>query len=59
MSLLLLITLQLLEEIEKTRLVSLDAAQELIAASFGRPLPSPGQTETIRTLVGYISVIKN
>ncbi|XP_060565637.1 uncharacterized protein LOC132724716 isoform X2 [Ruditapes philippinarum] len=40
----------LLEEIEKTRLVSLDAAQELIAASFGRPLPSPGQTETIRTL---------
>ncbi|KAL4225265.1 suppression of tumorigenicity 5 [Mactra antiquata] len=40
----------LLEEIEKKRRDSLDAAQELIAASFGRPLPQPGQTEPIRTL---------
>ncbi|XP_045177331.2 uncharacterized protein LOC123537576 isoform X4 [Mercenaria mercenaria] len=40
----------LLEEVERKRFVSLDAAQELIAASFGRPLPSPGVSETIRTL---------
>ena len=42
---------QLLEEIETKRKLSMDSAQELIAAAFGRPLPVPGHSETIRTLV--------
>ncbi|XP_052799651.1 DENN domain-containing protein 2B-like isoform X2 [Mya arenaria] len=41
---------ELLKHIEEKRQESLDSAQELIAAAFGRPLPQPGQTETIRTL---------
>lgn len=40
----------LLEEIEKKRHMSLDLAQELIAAAFGRPLPSAGKESIIRTL---------
>ncbi|KAL5006548.1 hypothetical protein ScPMuIL_015354 [Solemya velum] len=38
----------LLDEIEKKRLISINEAQELIAASFGRPLPSPGKVVHIR-----------
>ncbi|XP_052220267.1 DENN domain-containing protein 2A-like isoform X2 [Dreissena polymorpha] len=41
---------ELLMHIEEKRAISLHSAQELIAATFGRPLPQPGQTETIRTL---------
>ncbi|KAK3598780.1 hypothetical protein CHS0354_020893 [Potamilus streckersoni] len=40
----------LLEHIEKRRAVSLDHAQELIAAAFGRPLPNPGYTLHIKSL---------
>ncbi|KAL3842025.1 hypothetical protein ACJMK2_020094 [Sinanodonta woodiana] len=40
----------LLEHIEKRRAISLDHAQELIAASFGRPLPNPGFTLHIKSL---------
>ncbi|XP_041367823.1 uncharacterized protein LOC121382310 isoform X2 [Gigantopelta aegis] len=40
----------LLNEIEKKRNVSLDLAQELLAASFGRPLPNPGKVVHIRAL---------
>ncbi|XP_046337062.2 DENN domain-containing protein 2A-like isoform X2 [Haliotis rufescens] len=41
---------KLLDEIEKRRATSTDLAQELIAASFGRPLPGPGKVVNIRTL---------
>ncbi|XP_067655163.1 DENN domain-containing protein 2A-like isoform X2 [Haliotis asinina] len=41
---------KLLDEIEKRRATSTDLAQELIAASFGRPLPKPGKVINIRTL---------
>ncbi|XP_059148527.1 DENN domain-containing protein 2A-like isoform X2 [Physella acuta] len=40
----------LLSEIEKRRRISSDLAHELIAASFGRPLPKPGKICHIRTL---------
>ena len=46
--------IQLLEEIENKRLLSLDLAQELMAAAFGRPLPSPGKESVIRTLVSFV-----
>lgn len=41
---------KLLSEIEARRYKSLDHAQEVIAASFGRPLPSPGKVCHIRSL---------
>ncbi|XP_070199365.1 DENN domain-containing protein 2A-like isoform X2 [Littorina saxatilis] len=40
----------LLSEIETRRLKSLDHAQEMMAASFGRPLPKPGKVCHIRCL---------
>ncbi|XP_035829118.1 DENN domain-containing protein 2B isoform X2 [Aplysia californica] len=40
----------LLNEIESRRRVSSDLAMEVIAASFGRPLPKPGRVCNIRTL---------
>ncbi|CAG5121199.1 unnamed protein product, partial [Candidula unifasciata] len=40
----------LLNEIEARRRISFDQATELIAASFGRPLPKPGKVCHIRTL---------
>ena len=43
--------LQLLSEVEACRSKSLDHAQEMIAASFGRPLPKPGKVCHIRSLV--------
>ena len=45
---------QLLNEIEKKRRFSLDLAQELLAASFGRPLPNPGKVVHIRALVSEL-----
>ncbi|CAL1547490.1 unnamed protein product, partial [Lymnaea stagnalis] len=41
---------ELLNEIEARRKMSMDVALELIAASFGRPLPKPGKVIHIRTL---------
>ncbi|RUS72247.1 hypothetical protein EGW08_019988 [Elysia chlorotica] len=40
----------LLSEIEQRRRISSDLAHEVIAASFGRPLPKPGKVCHIRTL---------
>ncbi|KAK6191595.1 hypothetical protein SNE40_003242 [Patella caerulea] len=40
----------LLNEIELKRVKTLELAQELLAASFGRPLPKPGQDVQIRCL---------
>ncbi|XP_025086035.1 DENN domain-containing protein 2A-like isoform X3 [Pomacea canaliculata] len=48
---------KLLKEIESRRLKSMDNAQEIIAASFGRPLPKPGKVCHIRCLVNYESLI--
>ena len=48
---LLTMLLQLLSEMEACRSKSLDHAQEMIAASFGRPLPKPGMVCHIRSLV--------
>ncbi|GFO01090.1 DENN domain-containing protein 2a-like isoform x2 [Plakobranchus ocellatus] len=42
----------LLSEIESRRRISSDLALEVIAASFGRPLPKPGKVCHIRTLDG-------
>lgn len=47
----LMMLLQLLTELGARRLKSLDQAQEMIAASFGRPLPNPGKICHIRSLV--------
>ncbi|XP_060072364.1 DENN domain-containing protein 2C-like [Ylistrum balloti] len=41
---------ELLDEIEQRRQHSLYHAQELIAAAFGRPMPSPGDVVHIRSL---------
>ncbi|KAL8594866.1 hypothetical protein ACOMHN_016107 [Nucella lapillus] len=41
---------KLLSEIESRRFKSLDHAQEMIAASFGRPMPKPGKVCHIRAL---------
>ncbi|XP_064603741.1 DENN domain-containing protein 2A-like isoform X2 [Liolophura sinensis] len=41
---------QLLDSLESCRKISLYSAQELIASSFGRPLPNPGKTVQIRTM---------
>uniref|UniRef100_A0A2C9KTX5 UDENN domain-containing protein n=1 Tax=Biomphalaria glabrata TaxID=6526 RepID=A0A2C9KTX5_BIOGL len=48
----------LLTEIEQRRRISTDLAIELIAASFGRPLPKPGKVCHIRTLVNYESPLR-
>jgi len=41
----------LLDDIEERRQHSLYLAQELIAAAFGRPMPNPGNSVTIKSLV--------
>ncbi|CAI9722833.1 Hypothetical predicted protein [Octopus vulgaris] len=50
----------LLLEMESRRLISPESMQELMASSFGRPLPSPGKVVTIRAMneEGEVDVIE-
>ncbi|OWF47953.1 Suppression of tumorigenicity 5 protein [Mizuhopecten yessoensis] len=47
---------ELLDEIEQRRQHSLYHAQELMAAAFGRPMPSPGDVVHIRSLVCNVTL---
>ncbi|CAE1250863.1 DENND2 [Acanthosepion pharaonis] len=50
----------LLNEMEASRMKSPEAMQELMASSFGRPLPSPGKAVQIRTMnyIGEVDTIE-
>jgi len=43
--------LQVLDEVEKRRMQNSLRAEEFLQAVYGRPMPSPGQSVTIRAMV--------